>query len=266
MIPRPSGIVTLTTDFGLEDPYVGILKGALLRASDKPRMVDLSHGVPPQDLAAGAFVLWSAINRFPDGTVHVGIVDPGVGSDRRILAAAAHDQFWLAPDNALLGAVLAGDPAAEVREVDLEHLRIQREAVTFDGRDVFAPVAAMLASGRFGFSALGVRIDDAKADDLLFGSAVDCPGAGGKTKGRVVHVDHYGNLIVNVPAEHVAAAKSVQVGSECVPLLRTYTDAATGGLLAYVGSFGLLEVAVRNGSASAKLGIGRGATIELQNK
>ena len=143
MYPRPSGLVTLTTDFGVADPYAGVMKGAVARASAKPQVVDLSHDVPPQDIAAGAFVLWSAIGRFPAGSVHCGVVDPGVGSDRRILAACARGDYWLVPDNGLLGAVLTSDTAAEVRAVDLERLGVQREAVTFDGRDVFAPVAAM---------------------------------------------------------------------------------------------------------------------------
>ncbi|MCK5943409.1 MAG: SAM-dependent chlorinase/fluorinase, partial [Planctomycetes bacterium] len=236
MFARPSGIVTLTTDFGVADPYVGIMKGALLAASAKANVVDLSHGVPAQDIASGAFVLWSAIGRFPSGTVHVGVVDPGVGTARRRIAAAAHDQYWIAPDNGLLGAVLASDPAAEVRELDLDHLRVQRTANTFDGRDVFAPVAAFLSAGRYGFTALGRRVDDADAADPVFAAG-----------DRVVYVDHYGNLITSVSGERRLDAP-VFVADREVMVHRAYGDVAPGELLAYVGSFGLLEIAARDGS------------------
>jgi S-adenosylmethionine hydrolase len=249
MYPRPAGVVTLTTDFGVRDPYVGIMKGALLKAAPKAQVVDLSHAVPPQDVAAGAFVLWSALQRFPDGTVHVGVVDPGVGTDRRLVAVAARSQYWLAPDNGLLGAVLAAAPDAEVRELDLDHLGVVREAVTFDGRDCFAPVAGMLCAGRYGFRALGARVDDVERGDMVF--------SGGD---RVVHVDGFGNLVTNVPGAR-AGATSIEVGGRTVLVQRTYSDVAAGALVGYVGSFGLVEVAAREGSAAASLGIGVGAAV-----
>lgn len=251
MYPRPSGLVTLTTDFGVADPYAGIMKGAVVRASSKPQVVDLSHDVPPQDIAAGAFVLWSAIGRFPSGSVHCGVVDPGVGSDRQILAACARGDYWLAPDNGLLGAVLTSDSASEVRVVDLEHLGVQREAVTFDGRDVFAPVAAMLSSGRYGFSALGPRAEDGDRTDHVFSG-----------EDRVVYVDHYGNLVTNVVAARGRGHGVLLAGVEVAPH-RTYADVEDGALLAYVGAFGLLEVAARGHSAAKRLGIGRGAGVTL---
>lgn len=258
MYARPSGIVTLTTDFGTRDPYVGIMKGALMAASEKPRLVDLTHEVPPQDIATGAFMLWTAVARFPTGTVHVGVVDPGVGTNRRLLAATAHGQYWLLPDNGLLGAVMAHAPTCEVRVLDLEHLRIQRTAETFDGRDVLAPVASWLASGRYGFSAMGPRIQNWDQTDPVF--------AGCR---RVVHVDHYGNLITNVRAVDLDATPLSQwrltCGAKHLPLQRTYADVAERELLAYVGSYGLVEVAARNGSASELLGLQRGAGIELTN-
>lgn len=250
MAVRPSGIVTLTTDFGGADPYVAILKGALLRTSDKPRIVDVTHDVPPQDLACGAFVLWSLRDRFPAGTVHVAVVDPGVGTSRGMVAVAAHGQFWIAPDNGLLGAVLRGVDTLEVRGIDLVHLGLQRQAQTFDGRDVFAPVAAMLASGRYGFRSLGPQVELANAADPVFDGGL-----------RVVHVDRYGNLITNVAASPKAPPAAVELAGRRIAMCGTYGDAAAGDLLAYVGSFGLLEVARRDGSAAELLGIGRGAPI-----
>ncbi|MCA8954230.1 MAG: SAM-dependent chlorinase/fluorinase, partial [Planctomycetes bacterium] len=142
---RPAGVVTLLTDFGLRDPYVGVMKGAVLRSNPKAVLVDLGHELPPQDVASGAFALAAAVGRFPSGTVHVAVVDPGVGTARRLLAVAAHEAFWLAPDNGLLSDVLAADPGAEARAVDCERLGLVAESRTFHGRDLFAPIAGWLA-------------------------------------------------------------------------------------------------------------------------
>jgi len=252
MYPRPSGIVTLTTDFGLRDPYVGIMKGALWAASDKPRIVDLSHDVAPQDVTMGAFMLWSAVQRFPTGTVHVGVVDPGVGTARRLLAVAAHGQYWLVPDNGLVAAVLGTAETHEVRELDLQHLRIQRTCETFDGREVFAKVAAWLATGRYGFSAMGARVTDAESADPIFGG-----------EPRVVHVDHYGNLITNVRADGSFYGRQIRCGDHELTVHKAFGDVAAGELLAYVGSFGLLEVAKSSGSAADHLSLQRGAPIAV---
>jgi len=247
--PRPAGIVTLSTDFGVEDPYVGIMKGAVLRASPKPRVVALAHAVPPQDVDAGAFVLWSAIGRFPDGTVHCGVVDADAGAAQRVLAACAHGAYWLAPDNGLLSAVLTQDASSEVRSVDLQHLGIRRGSATFDGRDVFAPVAALLSAGRYGFSTVGPRVEDAASTDRVFGGA-----------DRVVHVDRCGNLVTNIRADRAVGA-ALELGGVRVPVRRACADDEPGGLSAYVGSFGLFEVAARGGSAADQLDLARGAPV-----
>ncbi len=249
MLPRPSGLVTLLTDFGHADPYVAVMKGAMMRAATKVQIVDISHAVPPQDLDAGAFHCMALIGRFPTGTVHVAVVDPGVGTDRRLLAVAAHDCYWLAPDNGLLAAVLAGDAATDVRAIDADHLGLQPESRTFHGRDLLAPVAAWLATGRYGFSALGPRVPNPQL------GTDPCSGAP-----RVVHIDHYGNLITNLgPVE----GQALRIAGRTIPLHATYGDVAQGELLAYVGSFGLLEVARNGGSAAQALEVGRGAPVEL---
>jgi hypothetical protein len=249
---RPSGIVTLLTDFGLRDPYVGVMKGALLRANPRATIVDLGHEVPPQDVAAAAFWLAAAVDRFPAGTVHVAVVDPGVGTARRLLAVAARSDLWLAPDNGVLTPVLQRDPHAEVRAIDVPHLVGGEVSRTFHGRDVLAPAAGWLAAGRYSFAALGPRIDDA-----LVGAG---PFAGPP---RVVHVDGYGNLITNVPAAAVRGLRQVEVGGRLVPLHGTYGDVPAGELLALVGSYCLLEVAENGGNASVRLGVQRGAPIGL---
>lgn len=252
MLPRPNGLVTLSTDYGHTDPYVGILKGALLKAAPKVQFVDVTHEVPAHDIAAGAFLLRSLVGRFPSGTVHLAVVDPGVGTARRLLAVAAHDAYWLAPDNGLLAPLLAGDAAIDVRQLDVEHLGLRAESRTFHGRDLLGPAAAVLAVGRFGFAALGPRV----LDPVTNGD----PFAGAR---RIVHVDRFGNLVSNVPAVAVGQAAGVRLSGRTIRFAGTYGDVAPGELLAYVGSFGLVEVARSGGSAASLLEVGRGAPIEL---
>lgn len=259
MLPRPSGIVALLTDFGARDPYVGLMKGMVLRAAKNAVLVDICHEVPPQDTAVGAFWLRAAIGRFPPGTVFAAVVDPGVGSARRLLCAAAHECYWLAPDNGLLGEVLAAaagagaGSAAEVRAVALDHLGLAATSRTFHGRDLFAPIAGSLASGRYGFTALGPRAGEvARLESVL---------AGGP---RVVHVDGYGNLITNVGADALGAAAAVRVAGRAIPVRRTYAEAAPGELLALVNSYDLLEIAENLGSAATALGVGCGEPVSVE--
>jgi hypothetical protein len=250
--PRPTGFIALLTDFGGRDPYVGVMKGMVLRAHPKAVLVDLGHDVPPQDTSLAGFWLAAAIGRFPAGTVHLAVVDPGVGTSRRLLCACAHEAFWLAPDNGLLTEVLAADPGAEVRALALPHLGLEPASNTFHGRDVLAPAAGWLAGGRYGFTALGPCIDDPVRTAPL------CAGAP-----HVVHVDAYGNLITNVRGEAVAGCRAVRAGGVEIPLARTYGDVPAGSLLALIGSYGLLEVAKNRGSAAAALQLGRGAPVAL---
>ncbi len=246
----PCGLVTLTTDFGLLDPYVGVMKGALLRASARVQVVDVGHELPPQDVAAAAFFVAALVDRFPGGTVHVVVVDPGVGTARRLLAVAASDAFWLAPDNGVLSPLFAGDGPVDVRAVDAANLGVAPASATFHGRDVLAPVAAWLATGRYGFAALGPRVlDPVRAD------------AAGPQ--RIVHVDRYGNLISSVTAAAFAGARGLRIAGRPVPRHATYGDVRSGELLAYVGSYGLVEIASNGGSAAAALEVGRGAPVQL---
>lgn len=247
---RPSGIVTLLTDFGTVDPYVGVMKGALLRVFAKATLVDLGHAVPPQDVAAGSFWLAAAIDHFPAGTVHVAVVDPGVGTARRLLAVQAFQCWWLGPNNGLLGTVFTRDAAAEIRAIDLEHLQLRPSSRTFHGRDVLAPVAGWLASGRYGFASLGPRVTDPVPLVLP-----EAPG--------IVHVDHYGNLVTNVDASRASGVRHIRLAGHTIPVRGTYADAAPGELLAVVGSFGRLEIAANGASAARTLGCGRGTPIEL---
>lgn len=252
-LPRPSGIATLLTDFGRQDPYVGLMHGMLLRAHARAVVVDLCHGVPPQDLAVGALFWRSALGRFPIGTVHTAVVDPGVGTARRILAAVAGDCYWLAPDNGLLPWALANVELQELRQVDLGRLAMVPQSRTFHGRDLFAPLAGMLAGGRYGFQALGPRcVDPVLAADPYAGRHV------------VVHQDHFGNLLTNVPAAAVAGCRRVRLGDLGIDVVGSYAEVPVGAVLALVDSYDLLEIAVNQGSAAQVLGVGRGAVVTVE--
>jgi S-adenosylmethionine hydrolase len=250
VLPPPNGIVTTLTDYGSADPYVGILKGSILKGHRRAQVLDLCHAVPAQDVEVGAFFLRAARGRFPDGTVHVGVVDPGVGTARRVLAVLAAGCYWIGPDNGLLDAVLR-DPTAEVLAVDLDAVGIQPESRTFHGRDVFGPVAGLLAGGRFGFRALGRRIQD---PSLM---PVD-------PAPRVLFADRFGNLVTNVSQDEFEGRLArVRVAGQAVEWVGTYAEADGASPVALWNSYRTLEVAVSGGSAADALGIARGAPLEL---
>lgn len=258
----PSGVVTLTTDFGLTDPYVGVMKGVLLSQGSGLRLVDLTHGIPAQDVRSAAFHLAHSWSWFPSGTVHVAVVDPGVGSDRPILVARERGHAFLAPDNGLLGPVLS--EGADVRALDVERFSLPGRSRTFHGRDVFAPAAARLACG----------LDPAEAGEALedFERLVfPAPSIGpeGEVQGEVLLADRFGNLVTNVPAARLPGSPrdwTVVVGSAEVPLFGAYSEADPGGLLALVDSFGYWEVAVRDGDAADELGVGPGAPVTFRRR
>ncbi len=246
-------IVTLLTDFGLSDSYVSELKAAILGEVDV-HLVDISHQVPPGDVRAAQYLLGRTWRRFPVGTVHLAVVDPGVGSARRAIAVRSHGHFFVGPDNGLFTAVLEG---AEVVE-----LRLPRDASpTFHGRDVFAPVAARLAEGE-PFQVLGPTVKDAICSPL---PASRRQGRGGAVEGEVIYVDRFGTLVTNIPGDWIAGARGIEVAGRAVgPLRRTFSDVEPGASVAFVGSGGMLEVAVRNGSAGEKLGAGVGAAVVVK--
>jgi S-adenosyl-L-methionine hydrolase (adenosine-forming) len=226
-------MVTLTTDFGTADGYVGAMKGVLYSRAPGVAVVDISHDIPRHDIAAGAYALATAAPWFPPGTIHVAVVDPGVGSARRGVVIASGGQLFVGPDNGLF-ALVAPQPDA-VREIAVRFLT-GRVSPTFHGRDVFAVTAARLATG----------VDLMEVGPVV---AMSTPPARGWH--RVVHVDRFGNLITDVPGEGVAV---VRVAGREAALRRTYADVAPGELVAYVGSGGTVEIAVRDGSAAEVLG------------
>jgi S-adenosylmethionine hydrolase len=258
---RANGVVAWTTDFGLEDPYVGIVHGVVLTHAPHVRVVDLCHGVPPQDVTRAGFFLSHARPYFAAGTVHVAVVDPGVGSRRRILVAVDAGQAFLAPDNGLLAPVLG--PGARVRELDVARFALPRTGNTFHGRDVFAPAAAAIAAGLDPF-------DASRGEDLQF-QRVDLPRArvaGGEGEAEVLFADRYGNLVLSARGEDLEEPRrwSVEVRGTRVPVVDCYADVAPGDLLALLDSFGALEIAVRDGDAAARLGLARGDRVKLWRK
>jgi S-adenosyl-L-methionine hydrolase (adenosine-forming) len=244
-------MITLLTDFGWRDPYVGVMKGVIACINPNLRVIDLAHEIPPQDVAAARFCLLSAYPYFPSGTVHVAVVDPGVGSARRAVAIAFSGGFLIGPDNGLLSGVLTQCPATAAVELTNPHYwYTPNPSTTFHGRDIFAPVAAHLASG-VDFAALGTAIDPQTLVRLPIVEAQPTPTG---WTGGIQYIDRFGNLVTAIPATAVCNRTwYVSVGLRHLPSVQTYGDAPAGELVALVGSHGWVELAVNGGSAAALL-------------
>jgi len=250
-------IVTLLTDFGTRDFYVSAMKAVLLRYCDDARLIDITHDVPRHDILCGSITLERAIDGFPPGTVHLAVVDPGVGTDRRILIAELKDQTIVCPDNGLITwPIRRLGPA---KTYNLTWRPEKAPSHTFHGRDIMAPAAGMLAAGRKILD-LAEPIDD----PILLDVAPARPRA---QTACVIHIDQFGNATTNVGHEALAAFsnKIIRVRNQTVgKLRRTYWDVAPGKPLALVGSSGLLEIAVRDGSAAKSLKIKVGDEVSVQ--
>ncbi|WP_162159678.1 SAM hydrolase/SAM-dependent halogenase family protein [Cystobacter fuscus] len=260
----PPPLISLLTDFGLTDTYVGQMKAALLRIAPHARLVDLTHAVPAQDVRAGAFLLWSAVEAFAEGSLHLAVVDPGVGSARRAVAVRSHrGDVLVGPDNGLLVpalSLLGG--LADAIELNDPAWWGPRRSRTFHGRDLFAPVVGHLAAG-VPLEKLGRRLEQLEAPFTFPEPQVE--GGGGALVGEVLHVDTYGNLITNLPVARLPARFDVQVGDRLIPDAphAHYQAVAPGELLSLGGSTGLLEVSVRDGDAARVLGVGRGTRVHI---
>jgi hypothetical protein len=261
-------IVSLITDFGTGDGYVGEIKGVLFARAPGACPVDITHDVPPGDVLTGSWVLARVWSRFPPGTVHLVVVDPGVESDRRPVAVRAGGRWFVGPDNGLLTRVLEGaapfvGPAAADRSARiLEPAKIGLQPVsdTFHGRDLFAPAAAHLAAGGTP-EELGPAADAAE----LARHPLDPPRrADGGARGSIGHVDRFGNLITDVPSAWLPAHFRVRVGNSEVRHPGTsFADVAPGEAVLIHGSAGTLEVCVRDGRADVVLGVGRGDPVQV---
>lgn len=258
---RASGIVTLLTDFGLTDPYVGVMKGVLWRAAPGLRaVVDLTHAVPPQDVARAAFFLERSYAWFPPGTVHLAVVDPGVGTERAILVLESRGQVLIAPDNGLLGAVLASDPGARCRAADARRLGLEGGSTTFHGRDRFAPLAARIVEG-LAPEATGPVAEPSPASFALapVRREGECLLAG------VLFADHFGNLITCARREDLPwDAFEARIGGLRARRVRTYAEGRDGELVCLLNSYGVVELAIRGASAAERLGAAAGTDVELR--
>lgn len=261
-------IVALLTDFGNSDHYVGAMKGAILSVCPDAVLVDIAHELPPHDVPAAAFALAAAHATFPAGTVFVAVVDPGVGSGRRGLALDAGGYRFVAPDNGLLGLVLALHPDHALHALANPRLFRPRVSATFHARDVFGPVAAHLAMG-LDVEHVGPPVVDPVALALHPVSQVGPR----EWEAAVIHVDRFGNLTTNMAeAELDRIAHStgadgevtVEIEGAILPLAHAYSDVPPGEACALVGSSGLLEVAVNQGNASRLLGAVRGAPVRVR--
>jgi S-adenosylmethionine hydrolase len=247
-----NAIITLLTDYGTADSYVGEVKGVLRSLAPEAVVVDLAHDIAPGDIAAASYVLGRVWRTFPAGTVHLAVVDPGVGTRRRALAADVAGHRFVAPDNGLLSEVFA---AAHADVVSLPVPEVANR--TFHGRDVFAPAAARLARGA-ALPELGAGVSD----------LVHLPPRRIRTEGRdligqVVHVDRFGTLVTNLPATAIAPGAAIRLGRHTVAVHATFGDVPSGSPVAFVGSAGTLEIAVRDGRAETVLGVARGAEVRV---
>lgn len=260
----PGPLMTFTTDFGTRDGYVGAMKGVALRICPEARLVDISHEIPPQDLLHAARVLEDSTLWFPEESVHVAVIDPGVGTSRRAILVRAHRRWFIAPDNGILWPLASRDPERQCWDISGSGGGLEARSSTFHGRDLFTPVAAHLAAGKAP-EALGVPCDDLLP---LEGPAwaID----GNVLRGEVVQVDHFGNLISNIPVSalggrEMATARVVGSGEHLVKtMVETYAEAEGGLPVALVGSSGYLEVAINQGSAAEALQEGKGAGVEVE--
>jgi S-adenosylmethionine hydrolase len=262
-VDRP--VIALLTDFGLADHYVGSMKGIIAGICREAVIVDLTHGVPPQDIMTAAFELLAGYRAFPHGTVFIVVVDPGVGTSRRAIAARAGEYVFVGPDNGVFDLVFDELPPSLVVELTNARYALAIISRTFEGRDRFAPAGAWLASGvpqtDLG-PAIGVQ------PRLNFPRPTMTAGA---ADGEVVHVDRFGNLVTNIerrmwPGEVIDRLDVAVSGYRTVRLVSTYAEAAPGEVVALFGGTDRLEIAVRSGNATEALGVGRGTTVHVSSR
>ncbi len=247
-------IITLTTDFGLEDEYVGVMKGVILSRAPGARIVDLTHGIKAQDVRQAAFVLHSASRYFPPDTVHTVVVDPGVGGERKIILLTAGNQLFLAPDNGALSLVHRQD--SRIYEVTNDKLFLPAVSRTFHGRDIFAPLAAALVNG-LDPAEVGPGLAD---NEIILLPLSEARIAEREVAGSVIGIDHFGNLITDIHRSMLPgnysddlSLFSVKIGARMAEIRACYEDVSEGGLLALFGSRDYLEIAVNRGNAAMLL-------------
>lgn len=248
---KPNGIITLTTDFGENDGYVGTMKGVIFSINPHAQIVDISHQIPAQKIDIAAFILFNSYKYFPPGTIHVIVVDPGVGSQRKILAVQAGGHIFIAPDNQLLKYIFFEHETTEVIEVLNKKYFLDIISATFHGRDIFAPVAAHLSLGT-PIKNLGKITTDFRPGEINTPQI-----SKDKIEGEIIFSDHFGNCISNISQQAINGKSfTLECGTTFIDQLSNfYADAKPGGALALIGSSGYLEIAVRDGNAQKEFDI-----------
>lgn len=255
----PGSIITLTTDFGTRDGFAGQMKGVILRIHLEASVVDVTHDIEPFDVMGAALVLKGMSSYYPDGSVHVAVVDPGVGSERRGIAVRWKGQTYVGPDNGLFTFVPGSPDRWEVREIANPEFMLADPHPTFHGRDVFAPAAAWLARGRE-FSQVGPRISDPV---LLSVPHVEENDDG--IAGQIIYTDRFGNLSSNITAE-MLRSRSARVSIRDMTIRgisRCFAEAEEGRVVALINSFGFLEIGINKGNAAQSLGLSRGTPVRV---
>lgn len=260
-----SGVITLTTDFGHKGPFAAVMRGVILSRYRDASIVDLAHDIPPQWPPEAGFWIRRSYPYFPEGTVHIAIVDPGVGTERDILIAAVHGHYFLAPDNGLLADLLSHADSAEVWCLDkqkLSGLALAPISDTFHGRDIFAPIAADLAANKLRPDDVGKRID------TWTPAWLGEPHVGrGQVEGSIITIDTFGNLISNIDGSLLADFREpvARIAGRDLGMLTTYGRAQPGDYLALINSFSVVEVARAEGNAASGLGVERGAPLVIRD-
>jgi S-adenosylmethionine hydrolase len=257
--------LTLTTDFGADGPYVAAIKGVVLGLAPRTQVVDVSHAIAPQDIAEGSFLLAGIVDYFPGGTVHLAVVDPGVGTERRLIVVEVGGQWFVLPDNGLIGGVLRGRDPSGIWEIRNPEIRLPNVSSTFHGRDILAPAAAHLLRG-----GKPADLGPPLTRIVLLSSLEPAEDENGLI-GEVVYLDSFGNLITNIPRDRLGAAGpsgwSVHVLDRTIDrLTRTYAESSPGTLVSLIGSSNRVEVAVVNGDAARSLKAGRGTPVFLRRR
>jgi S-adenosylmethionine hydrolase len=259
-------IVTLTTDFGLQDHFVGTMKGVILDSAPGVQVVDICHSVQPFDVLDGALTIAQAYSYFPNGTVHMVVVDPGVGSARRPIIVTTERHHFVAPDNGVLSLVYGREERLSVRHVIAEHYFLQPTSNTFHGRDIFAPIAAYLAKG-----VDPAKFGDEISDYVRFAAPKPKPVNAKTLRGVVLKIDRFGNLVTNITPqdapmlfqENAPAFKIVLGGQEITEIKNNYAQGAPGEIFGILGSMGYLEIAANRGAAAKLLGVEKGTDVNV---
>ena len=256
-----AGVLTLLSDFGLQDVYVGVMKGVIAQINPRLQVIDLTHQIAPQNIAAAGFYLINAYRHFPQGSVHVAVVDPGVGGSRRAIAIQTSIGFLVGPDNGLFSGVLAQSPAIAVVELsNPDYWYSPQPSFTFHGRDIFAPVGAHLASG-VDFKELGPTL---APEDLVQRSLLGWQETNSGIAGYIQAIDTFGNLITTIPGDRIQDKQwFLEIENVKIKVGQTYSDSSPGEPVGLIGSHGWLEIAINGGSAQTLLGCREGDLIQV---